>query len=112
MRPNTLTRIHFSHQGAKSCLRKVRDIVFWPGMSKDVQDAVEQCSVCAKYQSGNCKQPMQTQKIPDRSWSRLSADIFVLKGKQYISLVDHYSDFIEVEELPDPTSETIYCTVL
>ena len=50
---------------------------------------------------------MQTQKIPDRPWSRLSADIFALKGKQYISLVDHYSDFIEVGELPDTTSETI-----
>ena len=48
-----------------------------------------------------------TQKVPDRPWSRLSADIFTLKGKQYISLVDHYSDFIEVGELVDTTSETV-----
>ena len=101
MRPNTLSPIHSSHQGAKSCLRKARDIVFWPGLSKDAKDVVENCSVCAEYQPGNPKQPMQTQKIPDRPWSRLSADIFALKGKQYISLVDHYSDFIEVGELPD-----------
>ena len=107
MRPNTLSRIHSSHQGAESCLRKARDLVFWPGMSKDVKDIVDKCSVCADYQSGNPKQPMQTQKIPDRPWSRLSADIFTLKGKQYISLVDHYSDFIEVGELVDTTSETV-----
>ncbi|KAK3735966.1 hypothetical protein QZH41_003831 [Actinostola sp. cb2023] len=41
------------------------------------------------------QRPMQTQPVPDRPWSRLSADIFTLKGKEYISLVDHYSDFIE-----------------
>ena len=70
-------------------------------MSKDVKDIVDKCSVCADYQSVNPKQPMQTHKIPDRPWSRLSADIFTLKGKQYISLVDHYSDFIEVGELVD-----------
>ena len=50
---------------------------------------------------------MQTQKIPDRPWSRLSGDIFTLKGKQYISLVDHYLDFIEVGELVDTASETV-----
>ena len=33
--------------------------------------------------------------------------MFTLKGKQYISLVDHYSDFIEVGELVDTTSDTI-----
>ena len=50
---------------------------------------------------------MQTQKIPDRPWSRLSGDIFTLKGKQYIALVNHYSDFIKVGELVDTTSETV-----
>ena len=106
-RPNTLSRIHSSHQGAESCLRKVRDLVFLPGMSKDVKNIVDKCSMCADYQSGNPKQPMQTQKIPDRPWSRLSADIFTLKGKQYISLVDYCSDFIEVGEQVDTTSEIV-----
>ena len=50
---------------------------------------------------------MQTQKIPNRPWSRLTAGIFILKGKQYISHVDHYADFIEVGELVDTTSETL-----
>lgn len=75
-------------------------------MSKDVKDIVEKCLVCTDYQSGNVKQLMPTQKIPDRPWSRLSAEIITLKDKQCISLVDHYSDFIEVGELPDTTSET------
>ncbi|KAK3708089.1 hypothetical protein QZH41_006918 [Actinostola sp. cb2023] len=87
MRANTLSRIHSSHLGAESCLRKARDIVFWPGMTSDVKETVAKCSVCADYQAKNAKQPMQTQPVPDRPWSRLSADIFTLKGKEYISLL-------------------------
>ncbi|KAK3710878.1 hypothetical protein QZH41_014864 [Actinostola sp. cb2023] len=107
MRANTLSRIHSSHLGAESCLRKARDIVFWPGMTSDVKETVAKCSVCADYQAKNAKQPMQTQPVPDRPWSRLSADIFTLKGKEYISLVDHYSDFIEAGELADTTAGTV-----
>ena len=33
MRSEILSRIHSSHQGIVSCLRKAKDIVFWPGMN-------------------------------------------------------------------------------
>ena len=49
MRPEILSRIHSSHQGVASCLRKARDIVFWPGMSAEIKDQVEKCSVCAEF---------------------------------------------------------------
>ena len=47
---------------------------------------------------------MQTHEVPDRPWSRVAADLFTLHGKEYAVLVDYYSDFIEVGELPDTTS--------
>ena len=47
---------------------------------------------------------MQSQEIPDRSWSRVSTDLFSLNSKDYVKLVHHYSDFIEVAELKDLTS--------
>ena len=51
---------------------------------------------------------MQTHPIADRPWSRLGADLFTLKSKQYIVLVDYYSDYIEVSPgLKDTTSSAI-----
>ena len=47
---------------------------------------------------------MQSQEIPDRPWSRVPSDLFSLNSKDYIVLVDHYSDFIEIPELRDLTS--------
>ena len=41
-----LKRIHSSHLGAESCLRKARSILFWPQMSHDIKSFVSQCEVC------------------------------------------------------------------
>ena len=50
---------------------------------------------------------MQTHQILDRSWSRLFSDLFALNGKDYIVLVDGYSDFIEMKCLQSITSATL-----
>ena len=76
-------------------------------MCKDIEESVTKCEVCAQFQTKNVKEPMQSQEIPDRPWSRVSSDLFSLNPKDYIVLVDHYSDFIEVAELRDSTSAAI-----
>ena len=35
--PIIVTRIHASHIGVESCLRKARDVLFWPQMSQDIK---------------------------------------------------------------------------
>ena len=76
-------------------------------MSKDIQEAVEKCEVCAEFQNNNSKQPMQSHEIPGRPWSRVSSDLFTLNSRDYIVLVDSYSDFIEVGELRSTNSSDI-----
>ena len=66
---------------------------------------------CAEFQASNPQQPLQTHKIPDRPWSRLAADLFTLQSKDYIVLVDYYSDFIEVSPLRETTSAAIIMRV-
>ena len=108
LRAEILSRIHSSHLGAESCLRKARDVVFWPGMSNEIKESVANCQICADFQVRNPRQSLQTHEIPDRPWSRVAADLFSLHGKNYIVLVDYYSNFLEVSELPDTTA----CSVI
>ena len=82
MRPEILSRIHSSHQGVASCLQKAKDIVFWPGMSAEIKALIERCSVCAEFQAKNASQPMQSHKIPDRPWSKITTDLFTLNSKK------------------------------
>ena len=72
MRSEILSRIHSSHQGIVSCLRKAKDIVFWPGMNSEIKALVERCSICAEFHARNACQPMQSHQIPDRPWSKVS----------------------------------------
>ena len=107
LRPEMISRLHSSHLGIEACLRKARDRVYWPAMNSDIKEAVTKCEVCAEYQASNPQQPLQTHKIPDRPWSRLAADMFTLRTKNYIVLVDYYSDFVEVSPLKEITASAI-----
>lgn len=107
MRSETMSKIHSSHQGVEACLRKARDSVFWPHMTAEVKEKVKECEICAEFQIKNSKEPMQSHPIPDRPWSRVAADQFTLYRKDYIVLVDFYSDFIEVKKLNENTSTSV-----
>ena len=109
LRAKILSRSHSSHLGAESCLRKARDVVFWPDMSNEIKGSVANCQICADFQARNPRQPLKTHKIPNRvEQSRVAADLFSLHGKNYIVLVDYYSNFLEVSEL----SDTSACSVV
>ena len=56
-----LDRIHESHQGIVKCKQWVQDILFWPGMSSQVEDKVSKCSICKQFQRAQPKEPMVIQ---------------------------------------------------
>ena len=41
MKADMKRRIHAGHLGINSCLRRARDVVFWPGMSSEIRQFVE-----------------------------------------------------------------------
>ena len=87
VRPEVISRLHSSHLGIKTCLRKARDRVYWPVMNSDIKEAVTKCQVCAEYQASNPQQPFQTHKILERPWSRLAADLFTLQFQMFWSQI-------------------------
>ena len=50
---------------------------------------------------------MKSHEIPNRPWSKVSADIFQLAGSNYLVMVDHYSDFFELDSLRNTTASTV-----
>ena len=99
MRKEMLNRIHSSHQGAEACLQKAKEILFWPNMKHEVRDAISMCSVCNEYLAAQQKEPLIPVEIPMRPWSMLAIDLFVFNDKNYVILVDYYSDYWELTEL-------------
>ena len=64
-------------------------------MSAEIEALVERCSVCAEFQAKNVSQPMHSHQIPNRPWGKIATDLFTLNSKNYITVVDYFSDFIE-----------------
>ena len=50
---------------------------------------------------------MVSHQIPSRPWSKVSVDLFALDGKQYLVIVDNYSDYFELESLRNVGASTV-----
>ena len=109
MRKEMLDRIHESHQGIVKCKQRARDILFWPGVSSQIEDKVSKCSVCNQFQRAQPREPMIIQEPPDRPWSKIGCDLFEFNGVHYLLSVDYYSKWIEVAKLDVITSGNIIC---
>nr|XP_006821271.1 PREDICTED: uncharacterized protein K02A2.6-like [Saccoglossus kowalevskii] len=48
-----------------------------------------------------------THEIPDRPWSKIAIDLCKCRGKDYLIMVDYYSDYWEVDQVIDTTATTI-----
>jgi hypothetical protein len=49
MQSEMLQKIHINHFGAESSIRMAREVIFWPGMRKSIQDTCDACNRCAQY---------------------------------------------------------------
>ena len=107
MRKEMMNRIHSSHLGAAACVRRARDVLFWPGMSSEITDVVTACSVCSEYQARQQKEPLMTYKIPKTPWTLVGQDLFSYRGDDYLVTVDFYSDYFELDHLSDTTAVTV-----
>ena len=107
LRPNILSRIHSSHLGIESCLRRARECVYWPLMNSEVKDFISKCTICRTYETAQCKETLMSHDVPQRPWEKVGADLFTLEQKDYLVTTDYYSNFIEIDRLYDTSSSTV-----
>ena len=97
-------RIHASHIGIQGCLRRAREVLYWPGMNRDIENCIAQCPVYDSQLREQTKEPMICHEIPTRPWEKIAVDLFQLKGRDYMVTVDYYPNFFEVDSLVTKTA--------
>uniref|UniRef100_A0A8C7DZQ6 Gypsy retrotransposon integrase-like protein 1 n=1 Tax=Oncorhynchus kisutch TaxID=8019 RepID=A0A8C7DZQ6_ONCKI len=105
LRPEMLARVHSSHIGGEACYSQARDTLYWPGMQSEIKDYVSKCTICNEYAIEQQRETMMSHELPMRPWQIVSLDLFQHSGKDFLLVVDHYSDFWEID-LPDFSAET------
>ena len=93
LRREILSLIHQGHQGVESSRARVKASVWWwPCVSSDVKQYVENCRECAK-QSQLPKALLSPTQLPDYPWQQIGTDFFELQGQHYLLVVDYFSRF-------------------
>ena len=108
MRQEMLMSIHTGHMGIQKSKERARDVLYWPGMTKEIENHVSRCSTCQEYQNLPQRKPLLPHCIPSRPWQMVgTVDLFWWNGANYLLIVDYYSNFFEICLLSNIRSATV-----
>ena len=74
-------------------------------MSAQIDEKVEDCTICHEYAPAQQKEPLTPSPISDLPCAMAASDIFTFESEQFLVLVDSYSKYIGVTKLKDLTSQ-------
>lgn len=106
LRAEMLECIHTAQMGIEKSKQRARNILFWPGMNKQIEELVERCTTCLELRKYIPKESIISHQIPERLWQIVATDLFMWNGDEYLIEVDNYSRFFELERLHS-TSPTV-----
>ena len=84
LREKLLDRIHSGHQGITKCRELARQSVWWPGLSKRLEELVHNCQECLKAQRQH-SQPLTPTPLPQLPWQKVASDLFEWKQTVYLA---------------------------
>ena len=108
LRPMIKQKLHSSHMGFDSCLRRAGESVFWPSFSAEIKQMIESSETCRKFKTSQQKKPLAPHEAPTPGWEKIGIELFELNRKEFLVTVDYYSNVWEIDKLPvDTTAATI-----
>ena len=69
-----LAQLHEGHPGIARMKSLARMYVWWPGINKDIEQAVQKCAECQLHQATPPPAPLHPWVWPKRPWARLHLD--------------------------------------
>ena len=102
----TLPKLHEGHLGIQRCRLRAKMAVWWPGLNKQICRIFQNCQVCTKRNQPHTE-PMLSPTLPMYPWQKVSSDLFTLKGRNDLLIVDSFSRFPEVVQLSSTSSQTV-----
>ncbi|UYV61569.1 K02A2.6-like [Cordylochernes scorpioides] len=106
-RSDILKILHASHQGINNTIALAKGFIYWPGMNKEIEELINNCSICQQTSRANLKEPLLPHQAPEYPWQKVGIDIFQIESSKYLLIVDYFSKYPEIYQLQDMTTDTI-----
>ncbi|CAG2251607.1 unnamed protein product [Mytilus edulis] len=107
LRKEMKNRLHSAHLGYDSMMRRARGTIFWPGMAKEIKQMTELCEICQESKPKNQREPLIQHSDGQSPWAKIGMDLFEIKGRPYLVVIDYFSNFTEVDYLSKTTSSQV-----
>ena len=103
LRTQVLQITQQGHLEAEQCNLKAKDCVFWPVISKDINEMTANCPTCMQFSKGQPKEPCTLTVYP----VFLATDLFDYQGTQYLLVTDYYSKYTIARKLNSTISAAV-----
>lgn len=90
-----LNLLHEPALGSEKTKSRARQVLYWPGVSVDVDEFVASCSLCQKYMNAYTKDCLKSHEIPDLPFNKIGIDIAEYGDKIFLIIVDYHSKWPE-----------------
>ncbi|CAI6377683.1 unnamed protein product [Macrosiphum euphorbiae] len=107
LRPLILKLLHESHLGLNKTKLRAKQIIYWPGMFNEIEQFINNCNTCNKFQNSNKKSPLIPHEVPNYPYEKVGADILSFEGTDYLVIVDYYSKWFDLIKLKYKTASEI-----
>ena len=99
MQKEALQVLHDGHQGMVNSKKLARDLMYWPGINKEIEQMISQCINCQEHRRAQTKEPMEAVEVPGGPWEHVAQDLFQCLGSKWLICIDYYSGFFEIEKM-------------
>jgi len=106
LRMEMLDKLHSGHLGIVRCRERARQSVWWPGLARQLQEFIENCTAC-RLNEKNRAEPLIPTQLPELPWQKVASDLLEYKGNMYLVVTDYYSRYVELAKLTCITSPSI-----
>ena len=105
LRSEVLQSLHSAHQGVSAMNERAKVSVFWPGMTKDIQQIRATCRDCNRITPSQAKTLPVEPLIPTTPFEAVVADYFHYQGYYYLVVADRLSGWTEQVRIKVGTNE-------
>ena len=93
--------LHSAHQGVTSMISMAESTVFWPGITPAITQRRERCEDCNRNAPSQPSAPPAPRIQPTYPFQAICADYFKHHGKNYLAIVERYSNYPIAERAKD-----------
>ena len=106
-REQILELLNYGHYRIKCTQDRAKELVFWPGITKDIESKVKDCMVYQENAPSQTKEIMHSHEVPRGPWIKLGIDLFEHNMRQYVLIVDYFSKFPFIHKLHNLSTGTV-----